>query len=79
MWAILVETYDGIGNLVPLGNDGYQKLHNKTRHGWKRETQFMRNHSTGTVYVVNEFTQAMCNMDCAQLADYVISHHVDVL
>lgn len=79
MWAIVVETFDGIGNLVPLGNDGAQKLHSKTRHGWKSETEFLRKNTTGSVYIVNNFTQEMCNMDCAKLADYVMTHHVDVL
>ena len=33
MYAICVEYYGKYGAIVPLGNDGIQKLHNKTRRG----------------------------------------------
>lgn len=79
MYAIVVESYVHYGNIVPLGNDGIQKLHNKTRYGWKCETEFLRRNTTGTVYIINDFTQEMCNLSAKQLADYVIAHHVDVL
>ena len=79
MWAICVESYGKYGNIVPLGNDGIQKLRNKTRKGWLSETQQMRRNTTGSVYVVRDFTQKMCEMSDRQLADYVSANHITVL
>ena len=79
MWAIVVESYGHYGNIVPCGNDGAQKLRNKTRKGWLSETEFLRKHTTGTVYIVCDFTQKMCEMSPRQLADYVSTHYITIL
>ena len=79
MWAITVKSYGNYGNIVPCGNDGAQKLRNKTRRGWLKETTAMRHNTTGTVYVVQNFTQNMCEMSPRKLADYVMCNHLDVL
>ena len=73
MWAIRVKSYGKYGCYVPLGNDGMQKLRNKTRRGWLRETEILRKMG-GTVYVLPDFTQEMCNMSERQLASYVMQH-----
>lgn len=79
MYAIVVESYGKYGNIVPCGNNGLQKLRNKTRRGWLTETEFLRRNTTGTVYVVSNFTQKMCEMSPKQLADYVSANHFDIL
>ena len=53
------------------GNDFAQMLHNKTRKGWRMETEQMRK-LMGRVYVVHDFTQKMCEMDSVTLANYVM-------
>lgn len=57
MYAVCVESCGEYGFTVPAGNNGLQKLHNKTRRGWLNETQGMRKSTTGNVYVVSDFTQ----------------------
>lgn len=79
MYAIVVESYGKYGNIVPLGNNGKQKLRNRTRRGWLLETQCLRRNTTGKVYIVSDFTQKMCEMSSRQLADYVSCHHLDTL
>ena len=78
-WALVVESYGKYGNIVPCGNNGTQQLRNKTRRGWLSETEYLRRNTTGTVYVVSDFTQRMCEMSPKQLADYVMRNHIDVL
>lgn len=73
MWAIRVESYGNYGCIVPLGNDGAQELHNKTRRGWLSETEILRKMG-GTVYVLPDFTQTMCEMSPRSLASYVMRH-----
>lgn len=79
MYAVCVEYYGSYGAIVPLGNIGLQKLHNKTRRGWLSETECMRKNTTGNVYVISDFTQAMCEMTQHKLADYVQNNHITVL
>ena len=79
MWAICVESYGKYGSIVPCGNNGAQKLRNKTRRGWLLETETMRRCTTGNVYVVSDFTQEMCEMSPHKLADYVSNHHITCL
>ena len=64
-----------IGWYNPMGNDGLQRLHYKSKKGIMRETQTMRKINT-TVYVVNDFTQKMCEMDSIQLAEYCSNHYI---
>lgn len=79
MYAVCVEYYGKFGAIVPCGNNGVQKLHNKTKRGWIKETETMRRNTTGDVYVVNDFTQAMCEMSPRKLADYVQNNHITIL
>lgn len=79
MYAVCVEYYGKFGAIVPAGNDGLQKLHNKTRRGWLSETTIMRRNTTGTVYVVSDFTQKMCEMSPRKLADYVQNNYITIL
>lgn len=67
------------GAVVPAGNNGLQKLRNKTIRGWRSETEVIRRNTTGNVYVVTDFTQEMCEMPSDKLADYVQSHYIAVL
>ena len=79
MYAVCVEYYGKYGAIVPAGNNGLQKLRNKTRSGWLKETECMRKNTTGNVYVVANFTQSMCEMSPSKLADYVQNNHIGVL
>ena len=79
MYAVVVEYYGSFGAIVPAGNNGIQKLRNKTRRGWKSETEALRRNTTGNVYVVGDFTQEMCEMSPKKLADYVQSHYIAIL
>lgn len=79
MYAVCVEYYGKYGVIVPAGNNGLQKLRNKTRRGWLSETEGMRKSTTGNVYVVAKFTQRMCEMSPIQLADYVQNNNICVL
>lgn len=79
MYAVCVEYYGKFGAIVPVGNNGLQKLRNKTRRGWLNETTAMRRNMTGNVYVVQDFTQKMCEMSPSKLADYVQNNHITIL
>lgn len=79
MYAIVVEYYGKYGAIVPCGNNGVQKLHNKTIKGWNSETQILRHNTAGNVYVVKDFTQKMCEMSPKKLADYVQSNYIAIL
>lgn len=79
MYAITVEYYGGYGAIIPAGNDGLQKLRNRTMKGWLSETTGMRMRTTGNVYVIQDFTQAMCEMSPKQLADYVQNNYLYIL
>lgn len=71
MWAFRVISLGKYGCIIPCGNDGAQRLHNKTRRGWLSETTTLRKMG-GTVYVLPNYTQQMCNMSEHQLANYVM-------
>lgn len=79
MYAICVEYYGKYGAIVPSGNVGMQKLHNKTRRGWLSETECMRRNTTGNVYVIAHFTQKMSEMSPRKLADYVQNNYITIL
>ena len=79
MYAVVVEYYGSYVAIVPAGNNGLQKLRNKTIRGWKSETEVLRRNTTGNVYIVKDFTQEMCEMSPHMLADYVQSHYIAVL
>ena len=79
MYAVCVEYYGKFGAIVPNGNNGLQKLRNKTRRGWISETKTMRRSTCGTVYVISDFTQEMCGMSPSKLADYVQNNYIAIL
>ena len=79
MYAVVIESYGNYGLIVPCGNNGLQKLHNKTMRGWMKETETMRKCTNGTVYVIRDFTQTMCEMNNGKLTDYIMKNHVAVL
>ena len=54
MYAVCVEYYGKFGALVPCGNNGLQKLRNKTRRGWMSEPTIMRTNTTGTLYAISD-------------------------
>jgi hypothetical protein len=74
MWAFRV-VHCGVGPdgvwTIGVGNDFMQMLNNKTRKGWRMETEQMRK-LPGRVYVVPDFTQEMCEMNKVKLASYVM-------
>ena len=78
MWAFRIESYGTYGCIVPTGNDGAQKLRNKTMRGWLSETTQLRK-LPGRVYVMHNFTQKMCEMGPKALADYVSCHYITIL
>lgn len=69
MYAVGIVNIGNAGTTVPAGNNGLQKLRNKTRRGWMNETTAMRK-CVDYVVVVSDFTQKMCEMGPNQLADY---------
>ena len=71
MWAFGLVNCGNYGIVVPLGNNGAQKLRNKTLRGWKSETATMQK-CVDEVYVLTDFTQKMCEMSERQLADHVM-------
>lgn len=79
MYAVCVEYYGKFGAIIPCGNNGLQKLRNKTRRGWISETATMRRNTTGNVYVISDFTQEMCEMSPRKLADYVQNNYIAIL
>lgn len=75
MYAVNIESFGNAGLRVPCGNNGLQKLHNKTVRGWMKETQIMRKNG-GSVYVIKDYTQKMCEMNNAQLVDYILKNYI---
>lgn len=71
MYAVGIIHWDNGTSSVPCGNDGLQKLHNKTIHGWRCETQVMSKR-VDEVWVVPYFSQEMCEMDNNRLANNII-------
>lgn len=69
MYAVGIINAGNAGCYVSAGNDGLQKLRNKTRRGWLSETEVMRK-CVDFVVVVSDFTQEMCEMGPGQLAEY---------
>ena len=71
MYAVGIINLDNGGFYIPCGNDGLQKLHNKTIRGWRCETQVMSKR-VDEVWVVPYFSQEMCEMDNNRLANNII-------
>lgn len=73
MYAIGMINLGNGGMRIPCGNDGMQRLHNKTMRGWTTELKYFRRR-VDEVWVVNDFTQEMCEMNNGKLVDYVFCH-----
>ena len=59
----------------PAGNDGLQKLHVKTPRLIMERLTVMRK-VNDEIFIVNDFTQKMCEMSQAELWSYCNSHYV---
>lgn len=71
MYAVGIVNCGNGGMRVPCGNNGLQKLYNKTIRGWKTETTTMHK-CVDEVWVVSDFTQKMCEMNNEKLIDTVM-------
>lgn len=69
MYAVGFVNIGNKGLITPCGNNGLQKLYNKTMKGWRSELQtMMRN--VDEIYIMQDFTQKMCEMSQGQLWEY---------
>lgn len=71
MYAVGIVNLGNGGMRVPCGNQGLQKLHNKTIRGWKSETTTMSK-CVDEVWAVSSFTQEMCEMNNGKLVNTVM-------
>jgi hypothetical protein len=69
MYAVGFINFGIIGMHNPMGNQGLQKLHNKTMRGWMSELQTMRR-CVDEIFIMPDFTQEMCEMNQAKLWEY---------
>lgn len=58
----------------PMGNDGLQRITHKSPNGIMQELQTMRR-VVQEIYIVNDFTQAMCEMTNNQLWIYCMNNY----
>lgn len=73
MWAI---AFDNSG-LCRAGNDGAQRLYNRTRKGIELETtQLRRNNQDGVVFIMRDYTQKMCEMNNQELYRFCSRNHI---
>lgn len=70
MYAVGIVNIGNRGCYVPCGNNGLQRLHNKTERGWRSECSVMLK-VNDEVWIVNDFTQAMCEMNNGTLVEHV--------
>ena len=58
----------------PMGNDGLQRLTHKSPQGIMQELQTMRK-IVSEIYIMNDFTQKMCEMSNSQLWIYCMDNY----
>ena len=58
----------------PMGNDGLRKLSHKSANGIMKELSVMRK-VVSEIYIVNDFTQKMCEMTNDQLWIYCMNNY----
>ncbi len=75
MYAVGFINFGHGGMRNPMGNQGLQKLHNKTIRGWQSELQTMKK-CVDEIYIMSDFTQKMCEMNQAQLWEYCYRNKV---
>lgn len=71
MYAVGIVNFGNGRMRAPCGNQGLQKLHNKTMRGWKSETATMSK-CVDEVWAVSSFTQEMCEMNSDKLVSTVM-------
>lgn len=69
MYAVGFNNFGKYGMIMPCGNNGLKKLRNKTMKGWKSELQTMAK-CVDEIFIMQDFTQEMCEMNNAQLWEY---------
>lgn len=67
--------FKGNAGFHPCGNNGLQRLHNKTMKGWQSELQTMKK-CVDVIYIMSDFTQKMCEMSEAQLWEYCFKNRI---
>ncbi len=75
MYAVGFINLGTLGMHNPCGNSGLQKLHNKTMRGWKSELQTMAK-CVDEIFIMNDFTQKMCEMSQSQLWEYCYKNKI---
>ena len=75
MYAVGFINFGNLGMINPMGNDGLQKLRNRTLKGWNKELQTMKK-CVDEIYIMRDFTQQMCEMNNARLFDYCLRNNV---
>jgi hypothetical protein len=75
MYAVGFINFGNLGMINPMGNDGLQKLHNRTLKGWNKELQTMKK-CVDEIYIMRDFTQKMCEMNQARLFDYCLRNNI---
>lgn len=78
MYAVGFINFGNAGMQNPMGNNGLQKLHNKTMRGWQSELQTMRK-CVDVIYIMRDFTQEMCEMNNGKLIDYCVRNNIAVI
>ena len=69
MYAVGFINMGNAGMRNPMGNNGLQRLHNKTMKGWNNELQTMKK-CVDEIYIMRDFTQKMCEMSQTELWEY---------
>lgn len=75
MYAVGFINMGNNGMYNPMGNQGLQKLHNKTLRGWNNELQTMKK-CVDEVYIMRDFTQKMCEMNQTQLWEHCYRNNI---
>ena len=75
MYAVGFVNFGNLGMINPMGNQGLQKLHNRTLKGWNNELQTMKR-CVDEIYIVYNFSQKMCEMDNERLYKHCHKNHV---
>lgn len=75
MYAVGFYNRGKAGMQWAAGNNGLQKLHNKTIRGWQSETQTMKK-CVDEIFIMRDFTQEMCEMNSGRLWEYCYKHKV---
>lgn len=75
MYAVGFINYGNQGMYTPAGNNGLQKLHNKTMRGWNSELTTMKK-VVDEIFIMKDFTQEMCEMNHGKLWEYCYKNRV---